>query len=300
MSTPVVVQQPGVCSEWERDAGIEDLVEIARTADGLGFDHLTCSEHVAVPADVAAQRGSVYWDPAVTLSHLAAVTRRIRLATSVVVLGYHHPLALAKRYGTLDRVSGGRLVLGVGVGSLAEEFALLGAAFEDRGVRADDALRALRAALSEREPAYTGSHYAFKGMIVEPHAEQERVPVWVGGRTLRSLRRACDLAEGWMPFGLSLSALGDMLARVEPPEGFDVVLSSGQLDPAAEPRGTAARLEALREVGATAVTVSLASSSRTHYCDQLAALRELADEVGAWNGESESGGQNAYGRSEAG
>lgn len=103
LSTPVVVQFPGVCSDWERGGGIDDLASVAATADELGFDHMTCSEHVAVPADLAAQRGATYWDPVATLAYLAACTRQIRLATSVVVLGYHHPLALAKTYGTLDR-----------------------------------------------------------------------------------------------------------------------------------------------------------------------------------------------------
>ena len=276
VSTPVVCQVPGACSEWERDGEIEDLAEIAQAADELGFAYLTCAEHVAVPVDVAARRGGVYWDPAVTLGYLAACTRRIMLATSVVVLGYHHPLALAKRYGTLDRISGGRLVLGVGVGSLAEEFAMLGADFTDRGARADDAMRALRAALSQREPAYAGAHYEFGGMLVEPHAVQGRVPLWVGGRSARSLRRARTLGDGWMPFGLSTTALGDMLARADLPDGFEVVLPSGPLDPGDDPGGTTKRLVALRDAGATAVTVSISADSCAHYCEQLATLHRLA------------------------
>src|SRR5438270_11233400 len=104
-------------------------------------------------------RGAAYWDPLSTFGYLAARTEQIRLATHVLVLGYHHPLEIAKRYGTLDRVCCGRLILGVGVGSLREEFDLLGAPFDDRGARADDALRALRASLSRTEPAYQGDHY---------------------------------------------------------------------------------------------------------------------------------------------
>ncbi|TVT61336.1 LLM class F420-dependent oxidoreductase [Amycolatopsis rhizosphaerae] len=277
VSTPVVFQFPGSCSKWERDGEIEDLAEIAQAADELGFAYLTCAEHVAVPVEVAAQRGGTYWDPAVTLAYLAACTQRIKLATSVVVLGYHHPLALAKRYGTLDRISGGRLVLGVGVGSLPEEFDLLGADFANRGVRADDAMRALRAALSQREPVYSGTHYEFEGMLVEPHAVQARVPLWVGGRSLRSLRRACAFGDGWMPFGLSDSALGEMLAKVELPEGFEVVLPAGPLDPGGDPEGTTRRLVELREAGATGVTVTIAAESSAHYRDQLASLRQLAD-----------------------
>ena len=137
LSTPVVVQVPGMASHWEGEAGIEDLSRIASAADELGFEYLTCSEHVAIPSVDAADRGAVYWEPLATLGFLAARTRRIRLATSVLVLGYHHPLEIAKRYGTLDRVSGGRLVLGVGIGSLKKEFDLIGAPWQQRAARAD-------------------------------------------------------------------------------------------------------------------------------------------------------------------
>src|SRR5580704_7915760 len=210
--TPVLTRVVGAHGRWERTAGLAEVATIAETADRLGYDHLTCAEHIAVPPAFGETRGATYWDPLATLGYLAARTTRIRLATSVVVLGYHHPLALAKRYGTLDRVSGGRLVLGVGVGTLREEFDLLGAPFEDRGERADDALRALRASLSQPEPAYDGPFYRFGGMVVDPCAVQPHVPIWVGGRTRRSLRRALTLADGWMPFGLTADELERMLA----------------------------------------------------------------------------------------
>src|SRR6185503_4388168 len=130
-------------------AGPADVAAIARAADRLGFHHVTCSEHVAVPTSAAATRGTRYYDPLATFGYLAAHTQRIRFVTHVLVLGYHHPLAIAKRYGTLDRLTGGRLVLGVGVGTLAEEFALLGAPFADRGPRYEDAIRALRSAFGQ-------------------------------------------------------------------------------------------------------------------------------------------------------
>src|SRR5215217_5374695 len=113
LSTPVVVQVPGIASEWESTATVDDFAQIALVADEMEFDYLTCSEHVAIPSSDAAIRGAVYWDPLATFGFVAAHTRRIRLATSVLVLGYHHPLDIVKRYGTLDRVSGGRLILGV-------------------------------------------------------------------------------------------------------------------------------------------------------------------------------------------
>ncbi|HTY27992.1 MAG TPA: TIGR03619 family F420-dependent LLM class oxidoreductase, partial [Mycobacterium sp.] len=224
-------------------------------------------------------RGLTYWDPLSTFGFLAAHTSRIRLTTSVVVLGYHHPLEIAKRFGTLDRLSEGRLVLGVGVGSLAEEFDLLGAEFNSRGERADDAIRALRASLSNTRPSYHGTHYRFGGVAVEPCAVQDRVPIWVGGRTLRSLRRAASLADGWIPFGLSTNELQTMLARVDIPAGFETVLPAGPLDPGADPDRTTQQLTTLRDVGATVVTATVSARSVDHYCDQLAALRHLADDL---------------------
>src|SRR4051794_774882 len=144
---------PRAHASWEETGTFSDVIGIVQEADRLGYHHCTCSEHVAIPTDVAATRGARYWDPLATFGALSAHTTTIRFATHVLVLGYHHPLAIAKRYGTLDQVSAGRVILGVGVGSLEEEFDLLGAPFADRGDRADDAMRALRASLSQREPA---------------------------------------------------------------------------------------------------------------------------------------------------
>ncbi|KAF0966336.1 LLM class F420-dependent oxidoreductase [Rhodococcus sp. T7] len=281
IAPPIVIAHPAVRADWERGAGIAELTAIARTADRLGYHHLTCSEHVAIPTDVAVERGGTYWDPLATLGFLAAHTTTIRLATQVLVLGYHHPLEIAKRYGTLDVVSGGRLVLGLGVGSLREEFDLLGAPFDDRGARADDALAALRASLSQPRPEYHGPFYDFDGVVVEPHAVQPRVPLWIGGRTLRSLRRATTLGDGWVPFGLSLDELCALLARVDVPENFEVVLSAGApLDPIGSPDTVARSLEKRREAGTTVVSATLASTSATHYCEQLEALRQLGDTLG--------------------
>ena len=166
ISTPIVVQTPGGHQPWEEEAGITELAEIAVAADALGFDHLTCSEHVAVPASVEAVRGVTYWDPLATFGYLAARTERIRFVTNVLVFGYHHPLDIAKRYGTLDLISGGRLTLGLGVGSLEEEFELLGAPFADRGARADEAMAALRSSLAVREPEFHGRYYDYSGFVV--------------------------------------------------------------------------------------------------------------------------------------
>ena len=286
--TPAVTRLPRAHATWEETAGIEEIARVAVVADRLGFHHLTCSEHVALPTEVVETRGATYWDPLATFGYIAARTTTIRLATHVLVLGYHHPLAIAKRYGTLDRVSGGRLILGVGVGSLREEFDLLGAEFEDRGARGDDAIRALRASLSQIEPVYRGEHYAYDDFVVDPCAVQPRVPIWIGGRTARSLRRAVELADGWAPFGLARADLAEMVARARESEPwaarsraadappFELVLQNEHpFDPGAEPdrvRDAAARLA---DAGATTLNVRVVHHSLEHYLEQLAAIREL-------------------------
>jgi probable F420-dependent oxidoreductase len=198
------------------------------------------------------------------------------LVTNVLVLGYHHPLEIAKRYGTLDRLSGGRVTLGLGVGTLVEEFDLLGIPFDDRGVRADDAIRALRASLGEHIPSYSGPFYAFGGMIVEPHTIQGRVPIWMGGRSRRSLRRATSMGDGWMPFGLALDQVAAMLAESDRPADFDVVLLPPEpLDPIDRPDQTLHSLDVLRQSGATIVNVRTVNRSLGHYLEQLDALSEI-------------------------
>lgn len=274
--TPVVTMVPGVHAEWELTATIEDIARVAEAAERLGYHHVTCSEHIGVPASEAGRRGARYWDPLATLGYLAARTTTIRLTTNVLVLGYHHPLEIAKRYGTLDQVSGGRLILGVGVGTLREEFDLLGAPFEDRGSRADDALRALRVALSAPEPSYDGEYYSFGGLVIDPCAAQPHVPIWVGGRTRRSLRRAVELADGWCPFATSPAQAREWLDGVEVPDGFEVVLPPKRsLDPLGEPDLAVAALAELAEAGATNARVSFVHDSLSHYLEQLEALTAL-------------------------
>lgn len=278
LNTPIVTATPGGHHPWEVDAGPDELAAVAMAADELGYDHMGCSEHVMVPAGDVHARGGSYWDPLSTLSWVAAHTKRIRLATEVLVLGYHHPLAIAKRYGTLDKLSGGRLVLGLGVGSLEQEFDLLGQPFNGRGEIADDALRALRASLGVVEPVYDGPHFSFRDVHVQPCAVQERVPLWIGGRTRRSLRRAVELGDGWMPFGLSPQQVGELLGAAAPPPDFEVVLTVAHpLDPIDDEAGARAAVSELADAGATMVSVKLAATSLAHYQEQMAAMIALGE-----------------------
>jgi probable F420-dependent oxidoreductase len=288
--TPILTRHPANDAPWTEDAGPDEVAAIARAADRLCFHHLTCSEHVAIPAHVAPVRGSRYYDPLATFGFLAAQTTRIRFVTHVLVLGYHHPLAIAKRYGTLDRISGGRLVLGVGVGTLEEEFRLLGAEFAARGAVYEDALRALRAAFGRREPRYHGTHFRFDDVLVDPCGVQGDVPIWLGGRSPRSLRRALLFGDGWDPFGLTLDELERIVGRAresrawqERTAPFELVLPLDRaLDPmdAGERAALVERLGRYRALGTTIVNLRLRHTSLAHYLDQLEMIaREVAPAV---------------------
>ena len=280
IATPVVTNVAGAALTWEKTATIEDIGRIAEAAEGLGYHHLTCSEHIGIPSAEASRRGSRYWDPLATLGYVSARTRQIRLVTMTLVLGYHHPLAIVKRYGTLDHVSSGRVILGVGVGSLKEEFDLLGAPFDDRGARGDDALKALRAALPTNEPVYAGEYYSFGGLTIDPCALQPHMPIWVGGRTKRSLRRAVTLAEGWCPYYVSIETAAQWLRTFELPPDFEVVMPAEQpLDPVGNREAAKKTLRDLADGGTTTLSARFVHHSLQHYLEQLHALTELHRET---------------------
>ena len=278
IGTPLVASADP--DSWERGAGPKGLADVAAAADRLGYSHLTCSEHVVVPVGHPYEH-STFWDPAATFGFLSAVTERIRLVTYVLIVGLHHPLQIAKRYGTVDMLSNGRLTLGLGVGNEPLEFNVLGAPFDDRGPRAEDALRALRACLSQRLVSYHGPYFDFDDLLVDPHAVQEHVPLWIGGHTRLSLRRAIALADAWIPpppghRGPSAAELATMLKTVELPAGFDVGVSPGYpLDPILQPDRCRQEIGDWAGAGATFMTVSFDHSSAEHYKDQLAAFAEL-------------------------
>jgi probable F420-dependent oxidoreductase len=280
LTTPIVTLNPRRHSVWEETAGVDALRQIAQAADRLGYHHLTCSDHVAIPAVVTATRGGRYYDPFATLGFFAAMTERIRLVTHVLVLPYHHPLEVAKRLGTLDQLCGGRVIAGVGVGSLREEFDLLGVDFSGRGPRYEDALRALRAALGGGQPQYDGTHFAFHDFVVDPCALQERMPIWLGGRTARSLRRALAFADGWDPFGLTHAQLASLLERARRwpawhsrPAPIDLIFAPDSPIDVSSPDRVPTAIDALasyERIGPAVLNLRFSSRSLTDFLDQLA------------------------------
>ncbi|HVM41707.1 MAG TPA: TIGR03619 family F420-dependent LLM class oxidoreductase [Acidimicrobiia bacterium] len=282
--TPVILLNPRVVNEWEREADIDEVAAIAEAADRLGYHHLTASNHIAIPHEASARRGRRYWDPAVTLGFVAARTERIRLATFCLVLGYHHPLEIVKRYGTLDHASKGRVILGLGVGTLEPEFRMLGREFEGRGERADDALRAILASMGEREPEYHGTHYDFGDVTVDPSTLSDRVPIWIGGQSARSLRRAVEFGDAWVPFAVEPEEVASMLEAVRATSAWeergrplDVGLApEPPLDPLGDPDRVRREIERHEACGATILNLRFRHDSLAHCLEQLEAFVAVA------------------------
>ncbi|MET7477255.1 LLM class F420-dependent oxidoreductase [Streptomyces sp. NPDC005648] len=215
MQLPVQSQSTIYAEPWEAAAGPDDLAAIARVADRSGFDYIASCDHVAVPRRLAAAMSTVWYDPVATLAFLAGVTERVRLLSHVAVVGLRHPLLTAKQYATLDRLSGGRLVLGVGAGHVQEEFEALGVDFEHRGAVLDETIDALRAALGPEEfPEHHGKLYDFEGLGQRPRPVQRHVPLWVGGSSPAAVRRAALKGDGWLPQGDPRDRLPDQIARL--------------------------------------------------------------------------------------
>lgn len=211
---PVQSQSKLYREDWEQTAGPRELVALAQAADDSGFAYVACCDHVAVPRRLAQTMGTVWYDPVATLAHLAAVTSRVRLLSHVAVVGLRHPLLTAKQYATLDHLSGGRLILGVGAGHVPEEFAALGAEFTRRGAVLDETVDALRAAFADEFPVHHGESYAFEELGQRPRPAQARVPVWVGGSSPAAVRRAALKGDGWLPQGDSRERMPEQIRRL--------------------------------------------------------------------------------------
>ncbi|MDX2546081.1 LLM class F420-dependent oxidoreductase [Streptomyces sp. WI04-05B] len=297
MQLPIQSQSTLYTEPWETSAGAADLVDIARAADRAGFAYVASCDHVAIPRRLAPAMSTVWYDPVATLAHLAAVTERVQLLSHVAVVGLRHPLLTAKQYATLDHLSGGRLILGVGAGHVQEEFEVLGVDFERRGAVLDETIDALRAALGPDEfPEHHGKLFDFEGLGQRPRPTRERVPLWVGGSSPAAVRRAALKGDGWLPQGDPRDRLPDQIARIrrlreeaavqgpftigaitEPlyvgEPGWDV----GRRTLSGSPEVLAESLRAYGAMGVDQIQVRFRSRSLAELTDQI---REFGDEVG--------------------
>jgi probable F420-dependent oxidoreductase len=171
----------------------------ARRAETAGFDALYFTEHPIPGDDWLASGGHDALDPFVALSFAAAVTTRLHLLTNLTVLPYRNPFLLAKTVATLDRLSRGRVILGVGTGYLASEYAAIGVDFDERNDLFDESLEVCRLVWSGDSVTYEGRHFSARACTAAPTPVQHPVPVWIGGNAKITLRRVAERAQGWMP-----------------------------------------------------------------------------------------------------
>lgn len=194
----------------------EALAGLAQAAEMAGFDSVWAGEHhVLAMSSTRIPPTQRYLNPVVALTYVAAFTRTIRLATGVLLLPQYQPLILAKELASLDVLSGGRLIVGIGVGWSEEEYVALGVSYHDRGARADEYLAAIRAIWSEGTPAYHGRFVSFQDVVAYPHpVQQPSPPVVVGGRAPAVLRRAVEQANGWYGYAMDLDETAALLAQL--------------------------------------------------------------------------------------
>jgi probable F420-dependent oxidoreductase len=215
LQLPIQSQSTLYAEAWEADAGTAELVAVSQAADRAGAFYVAVCEHIAIPKPLDEKMSTSWYHTTTTLGFLAGVTRDVRLLSHVVVAPYHHPLEVAKAFATLDALSGGRAILGVGAGHVEGEFALLGCDFGGRGRTLEAALPAIRAALTDEYPALPGAAAGLDGSAGQrPRPVQLSLPIWVGGSSPAAIRRAAELGDGWLPQGTLPADLPAAVARI--------------------------------------------------------------------------------------
>jgi probable F420-dependent oxidoreductase len=196
--------QFGTCiPHYGAAASAKAITDFCRLAEELGFDSIWTTDHIAVDKKYASPYGKIY-ESLLTLSYAAAKTERVRLGTSIIILPMRNPFIFAKQTATLDQLSNGRLVLGLGAGWMEEEFATLGVNFKQRGKAMDEQIRLLRELWTGKSAKFEGRFYRFNDIAFEPMPVQKSgPPIWIGGTSDAALRRVALLGDGWHPVGLS-------------------------------------------------------------------------------------------------
>jgi probable F420-dependent oxidoreductase len=270
-----------------------DFAAVAQAAETAGFESLWIPEHLVFPAEMPATYpytetgqppvfpGSPLYDPWVTLAYMAAATERIRLGTQVYILPLRHPLVTARAFTTLDVLSRGRAVLGIGVGWMEEEFELAGQEFATRGSRTDEIIEILHRLWTEKEIHHRGTHYDLGPLRFEPKpAQKPHPPIEVGGASPAALRRAARLGDGWQAIGdLDVEAIGASVKGLE-----EMGAKAGRTGPfeITTPSALGATLDAVRryeDVGVTRLSLGPPFRRGMTVEDVTDFLARTADEV---------------------
>jgi len=204
----------------------DNLLAFARRAEALGYNSLWVSDHVVVPTAIASRypynasgrlfiaADAALIEPLTALTFVAGVTERARLGTSVLVLPHRHPLLAAKMLACLDHLSGGRVVVGAGIGWMREEIEMLGAPFARRAAWSEEAIAVMRACWRGGRAAYRGKFFAFDEVGAYPRPARGDIPIWIGGHTAPALRRVAALGDGWHAAGATPAEVAAVLASL--------------------------------------------------------------------------------------
>jgi probable F420-dependent oxidoreductase len=281
-------------------AGAAAIGELSAAAEEAGFDAVFVTEHPFPSDRWLASGGHHALDPFVALAFVAAATTRLRLQTNLCIPAYRNPFLLAKTVATLDALSEGRVVLGIGAGYLAGEFDALGVAFDERNDLTDEALAALRAAWTGESVVMNGRHFEAAGNTMLPRpANPPGPPIWVGGNSKRAIRRAVELADGWAPMPNParsaarrhtppLETMDDLAARIADArehatrvgraEPLEIVFMPLGLDMFTNAPVVAApvvdSIKALADAGVTYVTTSVPGDTRAEVIANLTVFRD--------------------------
>ena len=244
----------------------EGVLLVARRIEALGYDSLWVSDHVVIPwtirsrypynatGDFPLSPGTDFLEPLTALTLAAAVTSRVRLGTSVLVLPHRHPVLTAKMLATLDHLAPGRVILGAGVGWMREEIELFGVPYGRRGAWTDEAIAIMRACWREDRVSHRGEFFRFEDLGVRPRPANGTIPIWIGGHTDRALHRVATLGDGWHAAFPTPQALGDGLVRLRE-----------------------ACRKANRDVATLTISARLGLSARRPAAELIAELRTLRD-----------------------
>jgi probable F420-dependent oxidoreductase len=284
--------------------GREPIIGVAQAAEELGFDSVWVADHVVYPRDAVSpypysdtamqtERPPPIADALIALAVVAGCTQRIKLGTSVLVLGLRNPILTAKMVASLDLMSGGRVLLGIGTGWQREEYEVLRAPdFDARGAVASEWIAILRSCWTQEMPEYEGEHYSFPALDFAPQPDR-RIPILVGGNAPPALRRAGRIGDGWLGTALPVAAVRDAIARVraaarEAERNPDALTYSAGYtldlrDTAADdpkhlvgtPDQVIERVEALRAVGLDTIELRLVDIRRPHHPSLEGALRMM-------------------------
>lgn len=292
MQVPIAAQSTTFVQPWETTAGVAELRRVAVAADQAGLFYLAVSDHVAVPRSHAAAMSTVWYDTVATLGFLAAATTRIRLLSYVWVAPYRHPLMTAKAFATLDALSQGRVILGVGAGHVEAEFAALGVDFRRRGRLLDEAVDCIAAAWRDEYPVHEGPTWTVRDLGQRPRpVQQPRPPIWIGGSTRGALRRVAARGDGWLPQGVPEMGMPAAIAFIREQRRatrgaapIDLGMNAPWLyvgtPPFAVPEGTrsgppaalAEIFHGIKRLGVQHCGIRFRTRSCDELCDQLAAF----------------------------